>query len=98
MTEVQMRNGGTYAAQSFAAGFVQEEPMTAGPTRGIPTLRSGCPVLRTPRWMLVGGVVLVAGLTLAAIPHHPSTSQRVTDLRGGVQEMNTDIESCAGGG
>jgi hypothetical protein len=42
-------------------------------------------------------VVLVAGLTLAAIPHHPSTSERASDLRGVVQEMNTDIESCAGG-
>jgi hypothetical protein len=41
--------------------------------------------------------VLVAGLTLAALPHHPSTSQRVTDLRGVVQTMNADIESCAGG-
>lgn len=71
--------------------------MTAGPTGGIPTRRSGWPVLRTPRWMIAGGVVLVAGLTLAAIPHHPSTSQRASDLRGVVQEMNTDIESCAGG-
>ena len=68
--------------------------MTAG---GIPTRRSGWPVLRTPRWMLAGGVVLVAGLTLAAIPHHPSTSQRAADLRGAVQTMNADIESCAGG-
>jgi len=54
-------------------------------------------VLRTPRWMLAGAVVLVAGLTLAALPHHPSTSQRATDLRGVVQTMNADIESCAGG-
>jgi hypothetical protein len=71
--------------------------MTAGPTGGVPTRRSGWPAMRTPRWMLVGAVVLVAGLTLAAIPHHPSTSERVSDLRGVVQEMNTDIESCAGG-
>jgi hypothetical protein len=71
--------------------------MTAGPTGGIPTRRSGWPVLRTPRWMLAGGVVLVAGLTVAALPHHPSTSERVTDLRGAVQTMNADIESCAGG-
>jgi hypothetical protein len=71
--------------------------MTAGPTGQIPTRRSGWPVLRTPRWMLAGAVVLVAGLTLAAIPHHPSTSERASDLRGAVQEMNADIESCAGG-
>jgi len=68
-----------------------------GPAGGIPTRRSGWPVLRTPKWMLAGAVVLVAGLTLAALPHHPSTSQRATDLRGVVQEMNTGIESCAGG-
>ena len=74
-----------------------EEPMTAGPTRGIPTGRTGWPVLRTPRWMLAGAAVLVAGLTLIAIPRHPSTAERAADLRGVVQELNTDIESCAGG-
>jgi hypothetical protein len=77
--------------------------MTAAPpTRDMPpgnsaTRRSGWPVLRTPKWMIAGAVVLVAGLTLAAIPHHPSTSERASDLRGAVQEMNADIESCAGG-
>jgi hypothetical protein len=71
--------------------------MAAGPAGNVPTRRSGWPVLRTPRWMLAGAAVLVVGLTLAAIPHHPSNAQRVTDLRGVVQELNTDIESCAGG-
>jgi hypothetical protein len=47
--------------------------------------------------MLAGGVVLVAGLTLAALPHHPSTGQRAADLRGMVHDLNVDIESCAGG-
>jgi hypothetical protein len=58
---------------------------------------SGWPVLRTPKWMLAAGAVLVAGLTLAALPHHPSTAQRAADLRGMVHDLNTDIESCAGG-
>src|SRR5947199_7993513 len=58
---------------------------------------SGWPVLRTPRWLLAAGVVLVAGLALAAIPHRPSTAQRATDLRGMVHDLTTDIESCAGG-
>src|SRR5215475_13563005 len=58
---------------------------------------SGWPVLRTPKWMLAAGVVLVAGLTLAAIPHRPSPAQRAADLRGMVHDLNTDIESCAGG-
>ena len=58
---------------------------------------SGWPVLRTPRWMLAGGLVLVAGLVVVAIPHRPSTPERVADLRGVVHDLNTDIESCAGG-
>jgi hypothetical protein len=74
--------------------------MTAGPvtaTGRVQVTRSGWPVLRTPRWMLAGAAVLVIGLVLAAIPHHPSTAQRAADLRGLVHDLNTDIESCAGG-
>ena len=66
-------------------------------TRGVPARPSGWPVLRTPGWMFAAGAVLVAGLTLAAIPHHPSTAQRAADLRTMVHDLNTDIESCAGG-
>jgi hypothetical protein len=62
-----------------------------------PRRPSGWPVLRTPKWMLVGALVLVAGLTLAAIPHRPSTGERAADLRGVVSDLNADIESCAGG-
>ena len=58
---------------------------------------SGWPVLRTPKWMLAAALLLVVGLTLAAIPHHPSTAERAADLRGMVNDLNTDIESCAGG-
>ena len=68
-----------------------------GGARRISARASGWPVLRTPRWMLAGGLVLVAGLTLAAIPHHPSAAQRAADLRGMVHDLTTDIESCAGG-
>jgi hypothetical protein len=63
----------------------------------IGTRPSGWPVLRTPKWMLAGGAVLVAGLTLAALPHRPSTAERAADLRGMVHDLNVDIESCAGG-
>jgi hypothetical protein len=58
---------------------------------------TGWPVLRTPRWMLAAGLVLVAGLVLAAIPHRPSTAQRAADLRGMVHDVTIDIQSCAGG-
>jgi hypothetical protein len=63
----------------------------------VRTRPSGWPRLRTPRWLLVIAAVLVAGMVLAAIPHRPSNAQRVADLRGFVHDVNTDIESCAGG-
>jgi hypothetical protein len=85
-------------AESYGGTDMASSPpgtMTAsGP---VPTRPTGWPVLRTPKWMLAGAAVLVAGLVLAAIPHHPSTSERVADLRGVVGELNADIESCAGG-
>jgi len=71
--------------------------MTARPPGGIPTGRSGWPVLRTPRWVLGGVALFVIGVILVAIPHHPSTAERAADLRGVVHDLNTDIESCAGG-
>jgi hypothetical protein len=72
-------------------------PGPAGGRGSVSARPSGWPVLRTPKWMLAGGLVLVAGLALAAIPHHPSTAQRAADLRGMVHDLNVDIESCAGG-
>jgi len=71
--------------------------MAAAPRGNIPTRPTGWPVLRTPWWMMVGAAVLVVGGVLIAIPHHPSTAERATDLRGVVHDLNTDIESCAGG-
>jgi hypothetical protein len=41
--------------------------------------------------------VLAVGLSLVAIPHHPSTADSAADLRGVLHDMNSDIESCAGG-
>ena len=70
---------------------------TATSPERLPLRRSGWPALRTPRWLFAAAAVLVAGLVIAAIPHHPSTSQRVTDLRGFVHDTSTDIQSCAGG-
>ncbi len=71
--------------------------MTAQLAPRTPTRRTGWPVLRTPGWMLAGAAVLVIGLVLAALPHHPSTGERAADLRGMVHDLTTDIESCAGG-
>ena len=58
---------------------------------------SGWPVLTTPRWLLAVAAALVVGMVLAALAHRPSTAQRAADLQGFVHDMNTDIQSCAGG-
>jgi hypothetical protein len=41
-------------------------------------------VRRTPRWLLLAGVLFL-------------TAERASDMRGFLQEVNTDIESCSGG-
>lgn len=84
----------TSSGDSLAGPMNEHLPGGVAPVR---LARSGWPVLRTPRWLLAGAAVLVAGLVLAALPHHPSNAQRVADLRGFVRSMTTDIESCAGG-
>lgn len=71
--------------------------MTVRTSSPLPVRRTGWPVLRTPKWMLAGAAVLVAGLVLAAWPTHPSTAQRIADLKSMASELTTDIESCAGG-
>jgi hypothetical protein len=63
----------------------------------IATSRTGWVKVRTPRWMMAGAAVMVAGLVLASLEHHPSVSQRVTDLQSVVSNINTGVESCAGG-
>jgi hypothetical protein len=47
--------------------------------------------------VLLAGAVLVAAAVLVALVHKPSQAQRASDLRGFLTDMNTDIESCAGG-
>jgi hypothetical protein len=63
----------------------------------IPIRRTRWPVRRTPRWLLLAGLVLLAGAVLVGLTHRPSTPQRAADLRGFLRNMNADIESCAGG-
>jgi hypothetical protein len=39
---------------------------------------------------------LIAAVAVALV-HRPSTAERASDMRGFLQEVNTDIESCSGG-
>jgi hypothetical protein len=68
----------------------------SGP-RQTRTLPSGWPVRRTPRWLLLAIAALVLIGVAVSLVHKPSQAERATDLRGFLQEVNADIESCAGG-
>lgn len=63
----------------------------------VPLRQSRWPVPRTPRWLLLALALLVAGGVLVALAHRPSTAQRAADLRVFINDMQSGIESCAGG-
>jgi len=52
---------------------------------------------KSPRWLLLAGALVVVGIVLVALVHKPSHSQQAGDLKAVLSEMNTDIQSCAGG-
>lgn len=63
----------------------------------VPIPRTGWATHRTPRWVLLALAVVLVGTVLVALVHKPSQAERASDLRGFLSDMNTDIESCAGG-
>ena len=64
----------------------------------VPIRSTGwAPHQRAPRWLLLAGVLIVVGIVLVALVHKPSPSQQAGDLKGFLTDVNTDIESCAGG-
>ena len=71
-------------------------PATEQPPRAR-ALASGWPVRRTPRWVLLAGVVLVLVAVGVSLVHKPSQAERASDMRGFLSDVTTDIESCAGG-
>jgi hypothetical protein len=74
---------------------VQSPPQTQPPY--VPIRRTAWPTRRSPRLLwLAGAVVLVIAVAVALV-HRPSQAERASDLRGFLQDMNTSIESCAGG-
>jgi hypothetical protein len=63
----------------------------------VPIRHTLWPTQKTPRWLLLAGVVVLAGAVLVGLAHHPSQSQRAGDVKQFLTDMNADIESCAGG-
>lgn len=60
-------------------------------------LPSGWPVRRTPRWVLLAVVLLVAATVVLSLVHKPTQAQRASDMRGFLSDVTADIDSCAGG-
>jgi hypothetical protein len=63
----------------------------------VPIRHTGWATHRTPRWVLLALAVVLVGAVLVALVHKPSQSERASDLRGFVSDVNYDIESCAAG-
>lgn len=70
-------------------------PLTQqSPKRSLP---SGWPVRRTPRWVLLAVALVVLATVALTLTHKPSQAEQATDMRGFLQNVTADIESCAGG-
>jgi len=50
-----------------------------------------------PRWLLLAGVLFLLVAVAVALVHRPSRAERAGDMRGFLQEVTTDVESCSGG-
>ncbi|HSR83681.1 MAG TPA: hypothetical protein VLM11_05810 [Streptosporangiaceae bacterium] len=66
--------------------------------REPPRVRAtGWPVRRTPRWAFLAAAGILGIAVAVTLVHKPSQAQRATDMRGVLQQLSADIESCAGG-
>ena len=63
----------------------------------VPLRHSQWVTHRTPRWVWLAGVLILAGAVVVGLAVHPSRSQRATDMNSFLTDMKTDIQSCSGG-
>ncbi|HEY9245158.1 MAG TPA: hypothetical protein VIP48_24415 [Streptosporangiaceae bacterium] len=52
---------------------------------------------KTPRWLLLAGLLIVVGAVLVALVHKPSKTEQASDLKGFLTDMRTATQSCAAG-
>jgi hypothetical protein len=79
---------------------MEAEPTVQSKTPDAPAyvpISTGWPKRHIPRWLWLAGAAFLVAAVLVALQHTPSQSQRASDLRGFLSDVNTDIESCAGG-
>lgn len=63
----------------------------------IPVRRTNWVSYRTPRWLYLAGLLVLAGAVLVGMAVHPSKAQRAADMNDFLKSMTTGIESCSGG-
>jgi Co/Zn/Cd efflux system component len=73
------------------SSLTRQEPPRAS------ALPSGWPVRRAPRWVVLAIAGLLVVAVAVALVHKPSQAERASDMRGLLQEVSSDIASCAGG-
>jgi hypothetical protein len=71
--------------------------MTSSQTARAPRRASGWPARRTPRWVFGAVALFLAAAVAVALVHKPSRAERASDMRGFLQTVTSDIESCAAG-
>ena len=73
-----------------------EPAVTAGPPY-VPLRTRAWPQRRLPRWVFLAAAGLVVVAVAVGLVHRPTPGERASDLRGFLQEVTADVESCAGG-
>jgi hypothetical protein len=71
-------------------------PGQAGPPY-VPLRHSRWPTRKSPRWLILAGLVVLACAVLVGVAVQPSQAQRASDMNGFLHDMTADIQSCAGG-
>lgn len=63
----------------------------------VPIRTTAWPQRRMSRWIYLAGAALLLVAVLVGLVHKPSQAEKASDLRGFLQEVTSDIESCAAG-
>ncbi len=76
---------------------MQTEPPVRTDPPYVPRRGGAWPQRRLPRWTYLAAAGLVLVAVAVGLVHKPSQGERASDLRGFLQQVTADIESCAGG-
>lgn len=76
---------------------MQADPPVRTDPPYVPLRTSGWPRRRISRWAFLAAAGLLIVAVAVALVHKPTLGERAADLRGFLQQVTADIESCAGG-